>query len=196
MTRTRTNPLGLPIPPQTSRVPTGEFDVSEISGVEDVPHELRQPLQSMARRIVERAHTNESNAMLDFASRLGSVEARLEAVDDGGGMSTRIAENTASVAALRTVLMGERGDNGKIGTLTARVAKFESIAMRAIAVVIAVSVGAIGTAWTVNRRIGEAAGEAKAAVDAERSRFGRIEHELEILRAEIRAGNINKGIAP
>lgn len=183
----RTNPFGVPTVPQKQRVPTGEFDVSEISGVEDVPSELRRPLQSMGQRIVERAHINESNALLDFASRLGAIESRVEAVDDGGGMSDRITDTAAKLAELRTTVIGERGDNGKVGTLTARVTKFEALAKKVLAVAFALAAGAAGTAWTVNRQNGEASGEARALLEAERARFARIEHELEILRAEIRA---------
>lgn len=191
--RLRTDPLGIPLVVAKPRVPTGEFDASEISGVEDIPVEYRPALQSMGRKIQARAHADEANALLDFASRLGSLEARIDAVDDGGGMAERIAGNTSALTTLRTTMIGEKGDNGKIGTLTARVTKFESVATKVLAAVFALAVGAVGTAWTVNRRSGEVAGESKAALDAERARFVRIEHELEILRAEIRAVNQQKG---
>lgn len=155
-------------------------------GTEDTPVEVhgrrrrkRQSVQQFAediktevrelRRAIDEAIRAELNKRGELAERLVKVETAVEFIKelDDDTAAAELLRLRADLTSLRVTLVGEKGDNGKIGALTEKADRGPRFMKRAIALALGSLLGSIIPAAIYVKGIVEASAAERAAVRAE-----------------------------
>lgn len=107
---------------------------------EDIKHEVRE-----LRRAVDESIKAELNNRFELAQRLTEVETRLEFMAEIGGAAPaqELLSLRSDLTSLRVMLVGEKGDNGKISEIRNEATKGPRFMKRAVGVAIMGILGAV-----------------------------------------------------